>query len=84
MLELDGYRAAMPVSESPRTATSHLEAEVRKIVRTLRSYGPMHEQTLRRVVGGSRWRHGSVHQALIYARENGRIRAIGSGFYESG
>ncbi len=73
----------MPVSESPRTATTHLEAEVRAVVRTLRSYGPLPEGTLERLVGGARWRHGYAHAALADAIRQGRVRELGCGFYEA-
>ena len=73
----------MPVSESPRTATTHLEAEVRALVRTLRSYGPLPEGTLERLVGGAHWRHGDAHAALADAVRQGRVRELGCGFYEA-
>ena len=73
----------MPVSESPRIATTHLEAEVRAVVQTLRSYGPLPEGTLERLVGGSHWRHGYVHAALVDAIRQGRVRNLGCGFYEA-
>jgi hypothetical protein len=55
---------------------------VRAILRTLRTYGPLHERTLRRLVG-SQWREGCVHDALVHARNDGRVRELGSGFYEA-
>jgi hypothetical protein len=73
----------MPVSESPRIATTHLEAEVRTVVRTLRSYGPLQERTLDRLVGGAHWRDGYAHAALVHAIRQGRVRALGCGFYEA-
>jgi hypothetical protein len=48
----------MPVSESPRIATTHLEVEVRAVVQTLSSYGPLPEKTLEGLVEGAHWRHG--------------------------
>jgi hypothetical protein len=72
----------MPVSETPNIATTHLEAQVRALVRTLRSYGPLHERTLARLVRGSQWRHGCMHDALARAVREGRVRALGFGFYE--
>jgi hypothetical protein len=72
----------MPVSDSPRIAKTHLEAEVRKIVRTLQSYGPLHERSLRQLVQGSRWRDGCLRDALDAACAEGRVRPLGLGFYE--
>ena len=77
-----GYRMGMPVSDSPRIAKTHLEAEVRKIVRTLQSYGPLHERALRQLVRGSRWRDGCLRDALDSACAQGRVRPLGLGFYE--
>ncbi len=73
----------MPVSESPRTATTHLEAEIRSVVRTLRAYGPLPERTLERLVGGAHWRHGYAHAALVEAIGQDRVRELGCGFYEA-
>ncbi len=71
----------MPVSETPSTAPTHLEAEARMVVRALRSYGPLPERTLRLLVGGEHWRDGDVRLALAVAVERGLARRLGAGFY---
>jgi hypothetical protein len=73
----------MPVSETPHTATTHLEAEVRVIVRALRSYGPLPKSTLQHVVGAQHWRHGCATDAIRAAIVQGRVRALGADFYEA-
>ena len=73
----------MPVSETPRTATTHLEAEVRVIVRALRSYGPLPKSTLEHLIGAKHWRHGYASDAIRAAIAQGRVRALGAGFYEA-
>jgi hypothetical protein len=73
----------MPISDTPRTATSHLEAEVRAIVRTLRSYGPLPKATLRDLIGAEHWQHGCGTDAIAEAVAQGRVRDLGSGFYEA-
>jgi hypothetical protein len=73
----------MPVSDTPTTATTHLEAEVRAIVRVLRSYGALPKPTLRRLVGAHRWRCGDLSNALEAAIAQRRVRPLGAGFYEA-
>jgi hypothetical protein len=73
----------MPVSETPDTATTHLEAEVRAVVKTLRSYGPLPKTTLQQLVGERHWRDGCLSAALKAAIAQGRVRSIGAGFYEA-
>jgi hypothetical protein len=77
------YADAMPVSETPRTATTHLEAEVRVIVRVLRSYGPLPKSTLEHLIGAEHWRHVYASDAIRAAVAQGRVRALGAGFYEA-
>jgi hypothetical protein len=74
---------AMPASETPHTATTHLEAEVRSIVRTLRTYGPLPKTTLRDLIGAEHWRHGCGSDALAAAVAQGRVRDLGADFYEA-
>jgi hypothetical protein len=71
----------MPVSETPRTARTHLEAEVRMVVRTLRTYGALPERALRRLVHEDEWREGTLGLALADAVERGLVRHVGGGFY---
>ena len=71
----------MPVSETPRTAPTHLEAEVRIVVRALRTYGALPEATLRRLLHGEHWREGGIGLALGAAVERGLVRSLGAGFY---
>lgn len=73
----------MPVSDTPSTATTHLEAEVRAIVRVLRSYGALPRPTLKTLVGAHRWRRGDLADALQAAIAQRRIRYLGAGFYEA-
>ncbi|HEY7622310.1 MAG TPA: hypothetical protein VH834_21245 [Solirubrobacteraceae bacterium] len=75
----------MPVSETPHTATTHVEAEVRAVVRTLRSYGPLPKKTLEELVGAAHWREceGCLGAVIKVAIAQGRVRALGSGFYEA-
>jgi hypothetical protein len=73
----------MPVSETPRTAETHLAAEVRRVVRVLHSYGPLPAATLCRLVGGEQWRHWTFRRALHAAVGAGHVRALGRGFYEA-
>jgi hypothetical protein len=73
----------MPVSDTPSTAPTHLEAEVRAIVRVLRSYGALPKPTLNRLVGASRWRRGNLSDALEAAIAQRRVRRLSAGFYEA-
>ena len=73
----------MPVSETPHTATTHLEAEVRAVVRTLQSYGPLPKSTLQQLIGAQHWRHGCATDAIRAAIAQGRVRALGADFYEA-
>lgn len=71
----------MPVSEMPRTARTHLDAEVRLVVRALRSYGALTEPALARIVHGEHWREGGLGLALQIAVGRGLVRSLGGGFY---
>jgi hypothetical protein len=73
----------MPVSDTPNTAPTHLEAEVRAIVRVLRSYGALPKAALNRLVGAHRWRRGDLGSALEAAIAQRRVRHLGAGFYEA-
>jgi hypothetical protein len=73
----------MPVSETPHIATTHTEAEVRAVVRTLRSYGPLPKATLEELVGASHWREGCLSAVIKVAVAQGRVRALGEEFYEA-
>jgi hypothetical protein len=73
----------MPVSDTPSMATTHLEAEVRAIVRVLRSYGALPRPTLKDLVGAQHWRCGDLSDALQAAIAQRRIRHLGAGFYEA-
>lgn len=71
----------MPVSETPCTALSYLDAEVRIVVRALRPYGALQRDALGRLVHAERWREGTLGLALAAAEHRGRVRRIGAGFY---
>jgi hypothetical protein len=71
----------MPVSETPRTALSYRDAEVRIVVRALRSYGVLHRDALGRLVHAERWREGTLGLALVAAEHRELVRRLGAGFY---
>ena len=73
----------MPVAETPDTAKTHQEAEVRAVVRTLRSYGPLPKTTLQDLVGERHWRDGCLSAVIKTAIAEGRVRALGEDFYEA-
>jgi hypothetical protein len=73
----------MPLSATPRTATTHLEAEARAIVRVLRSSGALPKPTLQGLIAAHRWRRGDLSNPLQAAIAARRGRHLGAGFYEA-
>lgn len=61
----------------PRSADTHVEAEVEAIVRALKEHGPLGVRELRRIVQSRFWGPGRFGPALARARRDGRIRREG-------
>lgn len=63
-------------------AATHLSAEVNAIVRALRQLGVLQRDVLFKRVRARRWSYGTFDLALSAATREGRVRHLGSGFYE--
>lgn len=58
-----------------------LDAEVRRLTRTLSGYGVVSRGQLLELSGAQRWRRGRFSQALARAVEHGFVRSLGYEFY---
>lgn len=71
--------AAAP-TRSPRHA-AFVDAEVRRLVRTLCVYGVLHRAVLAERSGARYWTTGQFSEAIARATDRGLIRDLGLGFY---
>jgi hypothetical protein len=53
-----------------------LSAEVRRLVRVLRAYGPLQRASLARISHAERWREGSLDRAVTEAIRDGQAREL--------
>ena len=69
-----------PTKPARRRASRHddavLSAEVRRLVRVLRSYGPLQRASLARISNAERWREGSFDRAVTEAIREGQVREL--------
>lgn len=76
--EPDGTEPSTPAR--PRRASRHddavLSAEVRRLVRALRTYGPLQRASLTEFSGAERGREGSFDRAVAEALREGQPRAL--------
>lgn len=56
------------------------EAEVRRILRSLRPFGILHRDALSNAVSARTWRNGSFEAALRAAIDQGRVQELPGGF----
>lgn len=65
-----------------RQAHSRREAEVDRIVATLRTYGALTRVQLAHLSGAARWSEPGFNQALVLAVSSGMVRRLGETHYE--
>jgi hypothetical protein len=69
-----------PAQTGRRRASRHdqavLSAEVRRMVRVLRSFGPLPRASLARISQAERWREGSFDHAVKAAIRDGQAREL--------
>jgi hypothetical protein len=58
-----------------------LDAEARRVARTLMSYGVLTRHQLEELSGAQFWNRGRFAHAVELAQERGLIRDLGYGFY---
>jgi hypothetical protein len=63
-------------------AHTYNEAEVREIVKALRSYGVLTRDRLCEIVGGDEWRDGHFDVCLAGAVKRGRVTRLSVELYE--
>jgi hypothetical protein len=69
-----------------RVARHHnavLQAEVRRLARTLNQYRILHRDTLERACGAEKWHEGGFDSALHEAIKAGALEPLPGGFYRA-
>lgn len=58
-----------------------IQAEVRRLARTLKPYRILHRDALERACGAEKWHEGGFDRALLEAVKAGALEALPGGFY---
>jgi hypothetical protein len=77
------YRStlAFPALESREHQRAILNAEARRLARTLARYGVLTRRRLAELSGARRWQRGRFSRALAVAIQGGLVRDLGRDFY---
>lgn len=80
-LSRSGDARPSPALLSRKHQAAILDAEARRLARTLERYGTLTRHQLEELCGARRWTRGRFSRALEIAQERGLIRHLGLDFY---
>lgn len=76
--------ARRATASAPLHEAAVVEAEARRLVHILWSFGVLHRDALARMARAGNWHEGSFERALASAVASGQIEPLPAGFYRVG